>query len=327
VIVRWGLGELPAVLGELAVERPLLVTTGRWSGIEVPVASRYEGALPHAGRAGVDGAARAAREARADCLVALGGGAAIDTAKAVSARTGLPVVSVPTTYSGAEWTDFFGVRDEEKQVKVSGAGAHLAGIVYEVELTLGLPRRESGGSALNALAHCAEALYVTGRNMAADAEALEGARLISASLPSVLEQPEGREARRLLLEGAMHGGAAMAGAGLGLGHAMAQALGGRFGVSHGAANALCLPPAIRFSEPAAPEAVRAFGEAVGASDGAPGRVEELAGLAGYTRLRELGIPAEELGEAASAAAERAGAKANLRRASAVEIAELYRSVW
>jgi maleylacetate reductase len=327
VIVRWGLAELPGVLGELAIDRPLLVTTRRWGGIDVPVSARYDGALPHAARPGVDGAARTAEDEGADGLVAVGGGAAIDTAKAVSARTGLPVVSVPTTYSGAEWTDFFGVRDEEKQVKVGGAGAHVAGIVYEVELTLGLPPQESGGSALNALAHCAEALYVTGRNDAADSEALAGARLIGEALPPVLADPRNPDARRVLLEGAMHGGAAMAGAGLGLGHAMAQALGGRFGVSHGAANALCLPPAIRFTEPVAPGAVRAFGDAVGASNGAAERVEELARLAGYRRLRDLGVPREELPAAAAAAAERAGAKANLRRASAEEIVDLYRSAW
>jgi maleylacetate reductase len=262
----------------------------------------------------------------ADALVALGGGSAIDTAKAVSARIGLPVVSIPTTYSGAEWSPGFGIRDEERRVKGGGGGATLAGIVYEPELTLDLPPEESAGTALNALAHCAEALYVEGRNDAADAHALEGAKLISTSLPLVLADGHYVEGRRRLLEGAMHAGAALAGAGLGLGHAMAQALGGRYALSHGALNAICLPPALRFNEPVVADEIARLGEAMSTHDPI-GRVEELARGGGFTLLRHLGVPAEDLDEVAAEAAERRGAKANPRPASPPEIAELYRSVW
>ncbi len=262
----------------------------------------------------------------ADGILGVGGGSAIDTAKAVSARTGNPVVSVPTTYSGAEWTPSFGIRDEKLRVKAGGAGAHLAGIVYEPELTLGLPVEESGGTAMNALAHCAEALYVEGRKDAADSEALEGARLISASLPLVLADLEYAEGRRRLLEGAMHAGAALAGAGLGLAHAMAQALGGRYGLPHGALNAICLPPALRFNQAVAGTQIERFGEAMATHDPV-GRVEELARLGGFTLLRNLNVPEGELDEVAAEAAERKGAKANPRPASAGQIAELYRSVW
>jgi maleylacetate reductase len=261
-----------------------------------------------------------------DGILALGGGSAIDTGKAVSARTGLPVVSVPTTYSGAEWAPTFGIRDEERRVKAGGGGAHLAGIVYEPGLTLGLPAAESGGTALNALAHCAEALYVEGHNPEADRHALEGAGLISATLPLVLADGDYVEGRRRLLDGAMHAGEAPAGAGLGLGHAMAQALGGRYGLPHGALNAICLPPALRFNQPVAAAEIQRFGDAMATHDPI-GRVEELARLSGFTLLRHLDVPAEELDEVAAEASERRGAKANPRPASAAEIAELYRSVW
>jgi maleylacetate reductase len=207
-----------------------------------------------------------------------------------------------------------------------GGGARLAGIVYDPKLTLDLPRAESGGTAMNALAHCAEALYVTGRNPQGDEQALEGARLIGQSLPRVLADGHDLESRTTLLRGAMHAGAALGAAGLGLGHAMAQALGGRYGIPHGAANALCLPPALRFNEPVAAEEIGRFADALGADDAAT-RCEELSRLSGYERLRDLGVPEDELDAVAEAAAVRGGALANPRPASPAEIAELLRSIY
>jgi maleylacetate reductase len=302
----------------------LLVTSERWRELQLPVTQAFYGVKPHTPVDVVEEASGAAQGV--DGILGVGGGSAIDTAKAVSARTELPVVSVPTTYSGAEWTPGFGIRDEERGVKAGGGGARLAGIVYEPELTLGLPPGETGGTALNALAHSAEALYVEGRNDEADEHALEGARLISASLPLVLADGDYVEGRRRLLEGAMHAGAALAGAGLGLAHAMAQALGGRYGLPHGALNAISLPPALRFNQPVAGAEIERFGEAMATHDPV-GRAEELARLGGFTLLRHLGVPENELDEVAAEAASRRGAKANPRPASPGEIGELLRSVW
>jgi alcohol dehydrogenase class IV len=167
---------------------------------------------------------------------------------------------------------------------------------------------------------------VAGRNPEGDRHALEGARLIGSSLPRVLEHGDDLEARTTLLRGAMEAGAALGAAGLGLGHAMAQALGGRYGIAHGAANALTLPPALRFNQPDAGGEIARFGEALGTDDPAA-RAEELARLSGFERLRDLGVPGDELDEVAEATAARAGAKANPRAATPSEIAELLRSIW
>jgi maleylacetate reductase len=320
VIVRWGLSELPGVLGELGIREPLLVASERWENTEL-------GVRPAARWTEVPSEQVAAAAANAgDGVLALGGGSAIDLGKAISAEGGVPVVSVPTTYAGAEWTPYFGIRDPDRKMRGGGAGAQLGGVVYEPELTLSLPRAETVGTAMNALAHCAEALYVEGHNPEADEHALTGAQLISDWLPRVVDAPDDLEARTRLLEGAMHGGMALGGSMLALGHAMAQALGGRYGLPHGALNAICLPAALWFNGEVAPEAVRRLGEAIGTDDPV-GRVQELARLAGYERLRDLGVPAEELDEVAEAAASRAGARANPRPATPAEIAELLRSIW
>jgi maleylacetate reductase len=171
VIVRFGLDALRSVCDDAGVDwpPPLLVASPRrpapveavrrWS--EVP-SGRVEEAAAQAGGG----------------VVALGGGSAIDLGKAISAVAGVPLVSIPTTYSGAEWTTYYGVRDPGRKLLGGGAGAHPAGIVYDAGLTLDLPRETTVGTAMNALAHCAEALYVDGRNDDADAHALAGAQLI-----------------------------------------------------------------------------------------------------------------------------------------------------
>ena len=316
VEVRWGLEQLGTLLCRLGIERPFLVASERWDALALQAAGRWSEVPSH----------RIEVAADADGILAVGGGSAIDTAKAASAQSGLRLVSVPTTYSGAEWTGYYGVRDPGRRMVGGGAGAVIAAIVYEPKLTLDLPRDQTVGTSLNALAHCAEALYVDGRTDEGDRHALAGAALISEWLPRVVEAPGDLEARTRLLEGAMHAGAALAASMLALGHAMAQALGGTYGLPHGAMNAIVLPAALRFNREVAPQAIDALGRALGAGDPVA-RVEELARLGGFERLRDLGVPEEEIPRVAERAASRAGSKANPRPASAAEIAELLRSVW
>jgi len=311
VIVRWGLDALPEVCAESGLTEPLLVASPRW---ELPIAARARWSEVPSER--IDDAAAQAQGG----VIALGGGSAIDLGKAISAAAGVPLVSLPTTYAGAEWTTYYGVRDPERKMRGGGTGAHPAGIVYDAELTLDLPREPTVGTAMNALAHCAEALYVQGHNEDADEHALAGARLIAEWLPRVVEAPRGLAARTELLRGACHGGAALGGSGLALAHALAQTIGGRYGLPHGTLNGICLPPVLRWNAQWVPEAVQRFADVAG-------DVEQLAALGGTTRLHQLGVPREDLPELAEAAAGRPGNQANPRPATASEIEELLRSVW
>jgi maleylacetate reductase len=315
VIVRWGLGELGGALAEAGITRPLVIASDRWRALDVPhVAWWSEVPSVH-----VD------VPADADGLLAIGGGSAIDTGKHTSAETGLPVVHVPTTYSGAEWTTFYGVRSPDRRMRGGGAGAHPVAIVYDTDLTLDLPRDQSAGTALNALAHCAEALYAAGHTAEGDEQALLGAPLIVDALPRVLADLSDRAAREDLLRGAMHAGHALGIAGLALAHAMAQALGGAYGLPHGAMNALCLPPGLAFNAQIVPAAVERFGAAIGGD--AVERSRELARLGGFERLRDFGVPEDDLPALAAAAAQRGGNQANPRPATPGEILELFRQIY
>lgn len=317
MIVRWSGEELPDVLAESGISRPFLVASPRWRSFADLAPAGHWSEVP---------SDRIVVPAGADGILAVGGGSAIDTAKAASSASGLPLVSVPTTYSGAEWAPTFGVRTREREIVGGGGGARLAGIVYDVALTLELPRSQTVGTSLNALAHCAEALYGR-RSERGDLCAVEGAELISRWLPRVVDAPHDRAAREGLLRGAAAAGEALALAGLALAHALAQALGGSFGLPHGAMNALALPPALRFNGSVVPDAVARFGVAIGAEADPAARVEELARLGGFSRLRDFGVSQAELPAVAERAAERAGNRQNPRPATAAEIEALLRAIY
>ena len=218
------------------------------------------------------------------------------------------------------------MRDREAGIKRRGGGARTVAIVYDPGLTLGLSAVSNAGTAMNALAHCAEALYTVGRSDETDREALAGARLISDSLPAVIEDPDNPEARRQLLEGAMHAGAALR-AGMGLGHAIAQALGGRYGLAHGTMNAVSLPPALRYNHEVAGDAIARLGEAMDHGEDPIGRVSELAGLAGSPRLRDYDVPREDLETLSEAIAERAPARNNPRPAPPEAVVTVLEEIW
>jgi maleylacetate reductase len=340
-VIRFGAGavsELGDVAARLGLERLLLVTTRRGgasvAGRDLPVAGSYDGVRPHVPAETVREAAALADELRADGLVGLGGGSAIDTCKAVVAELAEegrdplpPIVTVPTTYAGAEWTSFYGVLLAPGR-KGGGSDPRVTPVaaIYDPVLTLGLPLEATVGTSMNALAHCAEAYYHPSASERAPRHADTGATAIGHALPIVVERLDGIYGRSRLQEGAHRAALALAESGVCLAHAMAQAIGGRYGVPQGSANAVCLPVALRFNAEVVPEAVERLAAAL-ATDDAPGRIEELARLGGFGRLRDLGVPEGELEELAAAIVARPGARANPRIASDEDVAELLQTVW
>src|SRR5437763_9020832 len=218
-------------------------------------------------------AARAmAKSVDADCCVTVGGGSTIGFGKAIALTSSLPVVAVPTTYSGSEMTNIWGI--SEGGAKKTGRDVKVLpkAVIYDPALTLDLPPSTSAASGMNAMAHCAEALYAHDGNPIVSLMAEEGIRALATALPVVVQAPRDLEARSTALYGAWLAGMTIATTGNGLHHKLCHVLGG-FGLPHAETNSIVLPHALRYNS-VAKEAMRRIGRAMGVED-APSRIWEL----------------------------------------------------
>src|SRR5262249_4944467 len=188
-------------------------------------AALHAQAVTHVPRPVADAGLAAARDTKADGLVAAGGGAAIGLAKIIARDLGLAILALPTTYSGSETTTIWGLSDGERKSTGKDARVLPRTIVYDPDLTLTLPAAVSAASAMNALAHCVECLWVPDRTPLLMALATDAARRFVAHLPRVVADGNDREARAECLVAAWLAGVALT-AGTGLQHKLAHVLGG-----------------------------------------------------------------------------------------------------
>lgn len=189
-----------------------------------------------------------ARTSGADSLVAVGGGSVIGLAKAVALSTGLPIVSVPTTYSGSEMTDVWGMTHDG--VKRTGRDRRVlpSAVAYDPGLTDELPRTVTGLSGLNAVAHAVEATYAEDTSPLVALIAEEAIHSMTRSLGGLAE--EGTEADRdLALYASWLCGMSLSLTTMGLHHKLCHLLGGRFDAPHAATHALVLPFVVRYLDP------------------------------------------------------------------------------
>src|SRR5437764_916786 len=228
----------------------------------------------------------AARDARADGLVAAGGGAAIGLAKIIARDMALPVIALPTTYSGSEATAIWGMSDGERKLTGKDARVLPRTIVYDPDLIIGLPPAASAASAMNAIGHCVEALWVPDRTPLLMALATDAARRFAENLPRVLVEGTDRQARAECLVAAWLAGTVLA-SGTGLQHKLAHVLGG-LGLPHAETHAIILPHVTRFNLAAAPDARARLAAALG---GEPAECLEamLRGLPIPPRLSQVGF--------------------------------------
>jgi maleylacetate reductase len=244
-----------------------------------------------------------ARQLAADCAVAIGGGSTIGLGKAIALDTGLPVIAVPTTYSGSEMTPIYGLTDEG--VKRTGRDRKVLPqvVIYDPALTIDLPARISGPSGMNALAHCVEALYAQDANPITSLMAAEGIRAFAGALPVVVKEPGNLDARSEALYAAWLAGSALANVAMGIHHKLCHVLGGSFNLPHAEVHTVILPHAAAYNRTAAPAAMRTIAAGLGADDAAQGLWDLAKRIDAPTSLQEIGMPAEGLERAARLATE------------------------
>jgi len=254
-----------------------------------------------------------------DQVVAVGGGRVIDVAKAVVAARGAgEVAAVPTTLSAAEMTGF------HRQVPGASGFVRPTLIAADPALSASQPDAELAASTLNSLGHALEATVTIRANLVATLVAHEGARRLLAGWRE-LDGGHTDAHRDSLALGAVLSGYAIDSAGLGLHHVLSQTLARFAGVPHATANAVMLTHTLRALDRRQPRAIAAVGEALG--EDPISVAAELAARAGATRLRELGVGQELLGECAERAAERPQLEATPPPADRSEVLALYETAW
>ncbi len=309
--VVFGIGsvkQLAAEVERLGAKRVLLLcTSGRAEMLSsaaggLPVAGVFDKAVMHTPSALVEEARRQAKAANADCCVALGGGSTLGFAKAIALTSGLPIVAVPTTYSGSEMTTIWGVT--EGGAKKTGRDAKVLprSVIYDPELTLGLPPAVSAASGMNALAHCVEALYAHDGNPIVSLMAEEGIRALAGALPRIVLHPDNLEARSDALYGAWLAGCTISTTSVALHHKLCHVLGG-FGLPHAETHAIVLPHAVRYNHDAARDAMKRISTAMGVSDPAVGIYDLEKRLNLPLKLADIGLQEADLERAARIAAE------------------------
>jgi maleylacetate reductase len=199
-----------------------------------------------------DAGVAAARSTEADGLIAAGGGAAIGLAKIIARDLALPIIAVPSTYSGSEATPIWGMSEGERKFTGKDGRVLPRTIIYDPDLTLSLPPAVSAASAMNAIAHCMEGLWVPEGTPYLLALAISATRRFAAFLPRVIANGRDREAREQCLAAAWLSGVVLNG-GTGLQHKLAHVLGG-LGLPHAETHAIILPHVAKFNLAAAPDA-------------------------------------------------------------------------
>ncbi len=245
-----------------------------------------------------EAAAATANEVDADIAVSVGGGSPTGLGKVLAFMCDLPLIAVPTTYSGSEMTAVWGRTTNGRKHTAYDVRVLPRTVVYDPELCVGMPPRLAAASGVNALAHCVEALWVRGANPITTTLAVDGGRRLVDGLPRVVANPDDVGAHGNNLIGACLAGVAMAQAGIGVHHRTAHVLGGGWKTPHAETHAALLPHTTAMVGPHAPQAMADATRMLGADDPAAALFALLERLQLPVALSELEMPEDGLDEAA-----------------------------
>lgn len=268
------------------------------------VSGTYDRAQVHVPESVTAAAREAALQYGADSILAIGGGSAIGVAKAIALASDIPIIAIPTTYSGSEMTPLWGMT--RGGVKQTGRDPRVQPrtVLYDPELTLGLPVPISATSGMNAIAHCVEALYAPDANPVTSWMAEEGISALGKALPAIVESPGEITARTQALYGAWLAGSALGAVQMGLHHKLCHTLGGSFDLPHAETHSVLLPYTAAYNLSAAPAAMDSVVRALGVAP-APAALYDLGRRLGTPQsLSEIGMRSTDLTRAADLAVER-----------------------
>jgi len=239
----------------------------------------------------------------ADCVVAIGGGSTIGLGKAIAWRNDAPQLVVATTYAGSEATDILGQTENGVKTTIRNPKIRPETVIYDPELTLGLPVPMSVSSALNAMAHSVEGLYAQDANPVTSLMAVEGIRALKRALPKIVRTPGDLDARSDMLYGSWLSGVVLGSVGMSLHHKLCHTLGGAFDLPHAETHAILLPHTAAFNASAAVEALRPAAELFGGDLGV-GLYDFAASVGAPLALKDLGVTEADLAHAADLAVQK-----------------------
>ncbi len=302
--IVFGTGSSVGVAEEirrLGLSRALVLSTPHQKGDAEALAARlgplaagvFSDAAMHTPVEVTKRAVEAYRAAGADCVVSLGGGSTTGLGKAIALRTDAPQIVIPTTYAGSEVTPILGQTENGVKTTLRGPEILPEVVIYDAELTLGLPVGISMTSGLNAMAHAAEALYARDRNPIASMMAVEGLRAMIEALPGVRMEPQDTKARETALYGAWLCGTVLGAVGMSLHHKLCHTLGGSLDLPHAETHAVLLPHTIAYVEQAVPDQLAPLAALVGGRAGT-GLYDFAARLGAPASLAALGVGEEHL---------------------------------
>jgi acyl-CoA reductase-like NAD-dependent aldehyde dehydrogenase/alcohol dehydrogenase class IV len=304
----------------------------------------------------VDAATLVGRQAGVDGVISVGGGSAIDTAKAVAACLGaggkaidhlgvqmlrgtpVPHLVVPTTAgTGSEVTNTAVIHhvDAKRKVYIVDDKLIPAVAILDATLTTGLPRGLTASTGMDALTHAIEAVVSKQGNPISEGLALQAIRMVAQHLPACIETPNDTEARAQMQIASSIAGSAFSVAGVGLVHGMSHALGARVRVPHGTANGILLPHVMRWNAQAAGAKLALVAQALGVPSGTPESEQALAAadqvsallarIGHPQKLSEVGVKEQDFAACAELALTDGATSTNPRAPrSADEIVAVYR---
>jgi len=300
------------------------------------------------------------KELEADCLVSVGGGSVIDTAKGIAivlkeggklqdyagfqvlTRPQTPHIVIPTTAgTGSEVTYVAVIKNHEEGRKLLFGDYNILPnvAILDPKMTEGLPPRLTAATGMDAMSHAIEALHSLQREPIADGMALHAIRLIKEFLPKAVENGKDMMARGEMLIAANMAGAAFSNAQVGIVHALAHSVGARFKVQHGLANSILLPACLRYNADACGEVYLDILSALGvniegiqpdqAGDVVADKIIEFTKKLGLPqRLRDVGVPEEGLKECSELALSDGAIVYNPKFISeSTEVLKIYQQAW